>query len=303
MRLFHLITVATLLLAACNNGAGTPQKKATEKRSATVEKNDKERFLGETVMSYWDSYNFADTAAGNIAEGEQRFSNFLMLLNYTDSAIASSAIGSYIKRGYAKRELRGRYDALIRHYLDNPESPMRNDAVYAHFLRCQLACLTTDEAAARSRIEFKLQLVTKNLPGSIATDFRHIDRKGNVSTLHATESPLTLVIFNDPECENCKRIIPQLKREPLLNIPEVKVLMIYPDENTECWKSQQANMPEGWTDAYSPEGEITGKQLYHTPAMPSLYLLDSEKRIILKDAHPEVVKMAIKNILTEGAVN
>ena len=118
-----------------------------------------------------------------------------------------------------------------------------------------------------------------------------------MSALHAIESQYTLIVFSDPECDNCKRIIPELMADPVLQNEKLRVLMVYPDENTSAWKLQNRNVPEGWIDAYSPDGEIIGSVLYYIPAMPSLYLLDSEKRVVLKDAHPNVVRSMLKREL------
>ena len=286
------------LCTACKDTAGTPQKAANEK-VATNENNGTDDRVKEALMGYWNNYDFSDTTSNNRAEGEQRFANFLMLLSYADTAVAREAVALYIERGFAKPELRGRYNALINHYLENPESPMRNDAIFLHFLACELPYIADNEAA-RERIEFKMKMAAKNLPGSIAPDFDYTDRSGNHATLHGTKAPLTLIIFNDPDCENCKKVLPRLKREPMFNRSEVKVVMVYPDEETEAWMTKSDSVPAEWIDACSPGGVITNEQLYHIPAMPSLYLLDENKRVILKDAHPRMVVSAIRNLLTKN---
>ena len=73
--------------------------------------------------------------------------------------------------------------------------------------------------------------------------------------------------------------------------------MVYPDDNLQAWKAQKRTVPNGWVDAYSPNGEITGRMLYYIPAMPSLYLLDAEKRVILKDVHPNVLRSTLKHLI------
>ena len=76
-------------------------------------------------------------------------------------------------------------------------------------------------------------------------------------------------------------------------------MVIYPDADSEMWKNRISRMPIGWIDAYSPDGEIADKLLYYLPAMPSLYLLDADKRVILKDASHETVSAAIAKRLRE----
>ena len=298
MKVFNIPAILLILTmcVACTED-GNKIKKTTDKGVTSEEKNKADERLKETILKYWDNYNFCDTTRNNIAEGEQRFSNFLMLLNYADSASSHRAIANFIDKSEAEPTQKSRYEALVKHYLENPQSPMRNDAVYAYFLRCKLERIESGNEALRSRIEFKLKMVSKNIAGSIATDFKYIDRNGRMSTLHAIEARATLIIFNDPDCDNCKRILPQLIADPLFDHDFLKVMMVYPDANTHIWETQRTTLPLGWIDAYSPKGEITEKVLYHIPAMPALYLLDAEKRVILKDAHPDVVRSVVANML------
>ena len=125
----------------------------------------------------------------------------------------------------------------------------------------------------------------KNLPGSVATDFAYVERNGKQGRLSTIQSKFILVFFHDPDCENCKRIMPIAMQEPLLQRADVKVLAIYGDKDFEAWRQDTHLYPTNWIDAYSPEGEIMNKLLYYLPATPSFYLLDANKRVILKDAN------------------
>ena len=42
-------------------------------------------------------------------------------------------------------------------------------------------------------------------------------------------------------------------------------------------------MPAGWINGYDNGMVITEKRLYNLSAIPSLYLLDSQKRVLIKD--------------------
>ena len=64
----------------------------------------------------------------------------------------------------------------------------------------------------------------------------------------------------------------------------MKVLNIYIDEDLEAWRSYMPIYPENWYNGFDPDLVIRGEELYSVRAIPSLYLLDKEKRVILKDA-------------------
>lgn len=247
------------------------------------------------LLNFWNRYNFADTTARNTSIGENGFCTFLALLRNVDSVTVDKAMANFLKSGCKHDEACSKCDAFVRKYLDNPESTMRNDNLYLSFLRNRLQ--STDNEALQRRIEFKIKLLEKNRVGAVATDFAYIDREGKSGRMHTLDTPLLLLIFADPDCESCKAILPQLMGDRLLQDQRVKVLVVYPDANTEMWKNRISRMPLGWIDAYSPDGEIADRLLYYLPAMPSLYLLDADKRIILKDASHEAVSAAISKRL------
>ena len=47
--------------------------------------------------------------------------------------------------------------------------------------------------------------------------------------------------------------------------------------------------PDEWYNGYDPNLVIRNDMLYNIRAIPSLYLLDEDKRVILKDAPQETV--------------
>ena len=256
-----------------------------------------EERMAYVLEHFWQAYDFNDTTETNLVLGEQGFADFLNLLSHADSAMAFRAVQHYLSKGYAKDALRARYAGLIRHYLDNPDSPLRNDVTYMHFLRAQMELLNDGDLAERERCAFLLRMVGRNLPGSVARDFVFEDRKGVRRRMHSVASPFTLLIFNDPECETCKEMMPKLLADPLLQREELAVLAIYPDSDTEMWKTHGTPMPERWIDACTPNGEVMHNGWYYLPAMPSLYLLDAQKRVLLKDATHESLRQYFIGVL------
>ena len=63
----------------------------------------------------------------------------------------------------------------------------------------------------------------------------------------------------------------------------MSVLAIYTEGNEETWRKALPDMPEGWVVGTDRETVKTGA-LYDLKAMPSLYLLDGQKKVLLKDA-------------------
>jgi hypothetical protein len=64
----------------------------------------------------------------------------------------------------------------------------------------------------------------------------------------------------------------------------MKVLNIYIDEDLEAWRSYMPIYQETWYNGFDQDLVIRGETLYNVRAIPYLYLLDSEKTVIMKDA-------------------
>ena len=88
-------------------------------------------------------------------------------------------------------------------------------------------------------------------------------------------------------------IINALKNTPqitsLISSGKVAVLNIYIDEDLEAWRSYVPIYPEEWFNGFDPDFVIRTDVLYNVRAIPSLYLLDKDKNVIMKDAVTERV--------------
>ena len=62
------------------------------------------------------------------------------------------------------------------------------------------------------------------------------------------------------------------------------VVNVYIDEDIQAWRSYMPVYPEEWYNGFDPDFVLRNDEIYNVRAIPSLYLLDEEKRVILKDA-------------------
>ena len=60
------------------------------------------------------------------------------------------------------------------------------------------------------------------------------------------------------------------------------ILAIYPDKELDEWHKH--SLPATWIDAYDKGCQIEEQRLYDLRAIPSLYLLDARKRVLVKDS-------------------
>lgn len=246
------------------------------------------------LAHYWDNINFTDTAIIDDKEVlEQGFVNFIDFLPRMENASATQGIKAFAQKSFSKttpKKVCSYFANLTEHYLYNPNSPLRNDDLYLQFL----AYMTTAEAfdeTEKTRYDYQKRNLSKNQVGSRAADFAYIDRTGKRNTLYKTEAEYTMIYFNDPDCDNCHAITKSLAADSIFTEnPHLTVLAVYPDGDNDNWKQHPQPFPSAWIDAYSPNGEIAEKQIYFIHATPTIYLLDRNKNVILKDCSPQEVR-------------
>ena len=75
----------------------------------------------------------------------------------------------------------------------------------------------------------------------------------------------------------------------MIEAGKLKVVNIYPDADLTEWYNYLSHYPEEWITGFDAEGVLNSDTIYYLRAIPSLYLLDADKRVILKDAPLERV--------------
>ena len=247
------------------------------------------------LTHYWEQFNFADTTLVNNRDvTEQGFVNFIALLadNTPEELVRESLKNwctGFVGKDHARRVLTQTTDE----YLYNPNSPFYNENLYGLYLETLLGMLPQTDAM-RSSYQFKLKLVKRNNPGNQATDFTYYLPDGRRRTLADTQvkGDRLLLMFYDPECESCHKVLLQMAADTSLaeavRSGRLSVLAIYTEGNDEAWRKALADIPEGWIVGTDYE-VIKTRALYDLKAMPSLYLLDGKKQVILKDTPYEQI--------------
>ena len=244
------------------------------------------RWLGE---HWWDKFDFTDTLSvprwGDYAE--QAFVNFEQhLLVRVPEEMSSDALAALFRKAAVNKDVFQRFAEIAEKYLFDPNSPFRHEGLYIATLNAVLANPDLDEWE-RIRPMEQLRMAHKNRPGDRAADFRYTLANGATGTLHSLRATYTLLFFNNQGCPACRETTAQILASPYLsNLIEngtLVVMAVYSDEDTAAWRDYAPNIPGEWINAYDAAQKIKGEELYDLKAIPTLYLLDSDKRVMLKD--------------------
>lgn len=259
------------------------------------------------MRHFWDAFlsteatYFCDSMTVNgvgAAELEAQFANYATLLTHADIRQACESAESLfghvetLQKADASSNVYERFGDLMKKYFYDPNSPYREEDIYGAYLRCLAASDMTPDSL-KDAYAYDAQMCALNAIGTPAADFSFLDIKGRRHTLYGIKAEYTLLFFSNPGCEACKDIIQVLEGNPLIKDMVARgrlaVVNIYIDDDIEAWKSYQDHYPSTWYSGYDDKYAIRMEVRYNVRAIPSLYLLDSSKTVLMKDAPEERV--------------
>ena len=305
MRIKTTFILAVLLLAA-----GCRERKAEQFHALPFPDvqlpsmiSGQQEALEYMAVNYWNgmtdpsrrNYPSDSLLVSGVRRGdvEQKFADWTSIMEYAGHGVWSKAVGNLYDRALAcerkdtTSQVFETFVDLFQKYYYDPNSPMRNEDVYYHFVS-RYASYEGLSDALRGKYEREARLCALNRVGTKAADFRFADRRGKMTNLHDVKAEMTLLFFSNPGCEACMQIINVLREEPviasLIASGRLAVVNVYIDEDIQAWRDYMPIYPEEWSNGFDPDYVLRSNEIYCVRAIPSLYLLDAEKRVILKDA-------------------
>lgn len=260
-------------------------------------------FLSE---HFWDSFlkksvsrtDADSTTLGGVprAEVEQATANYIALLLSQPLAKAQSNAASFAEAliGLEQADTSGtvfeQLSDLFEKYMFDPNSPVRDEDIYVGYAG-EMASFPGFTATKRASYLEDARLSSLNERGTKAADFSFCDRRGRQYTLYGIKAEKIILFFSNPGCTACKEIIETLNSlngmAESIAAGEIAVLNIYIDEDIHGWLDYMPIYPESWYNGYDYDHMIRGNELYNVRAIPSLYLLDENKTVLLKDVPVE----------------
>ena len=281
MRYTTLILILAVLI-----GCGPKRTKTAEpQESITTEITPEER-LQYRVDHFWDDFNFEDDKQLTMLSREQMIYALSEYVTIIPEERADSLMRVLIRRASTSHDMLDYFYTLCEIVLHNPNSVLRNDEYYIPVLEELVASPLLDEYE-RIVPAYDLEVALKNRIGRQATDFVYTLEDGSEHRLYDIKANYTILMFSNPECPLCGEIMRQIASSQLLTAliehGVLKVLTLYPDEDIAHWRKYIGNIPSEWIRAYDKGGVLTKERLYNLSAIPALYLLDRDKRVLIKD--------------------
>lgn len=170
--------------------------------------------------------------------------------------------------------------------LGDPNSSYRNEDLYSNLLQAKIKSPWYDDNS-KEKIRTQLYLLMQNRVSAAANDFTYITPAGLKKKMYDLHSNFTLMYFYNPECNACKEMKDALISSPVtsekVKSGELKILAIYTDRDEKLWLDHLPGMPQNWIHGRDEDEYLFKNSVYDLRAIPTLYLLDEDKKVLVKD--------------------
>lgn len=259
-----------------------------------------DKFTDKSFKGYCDDSHVNGVA---MEELERQYGTYAMLLWQTEVAKASASVSRLFALSEAceKRDTSSnvfeKITLLTEKYLHDPNSPLRNEEFYLPYVS-GLAESDMVPAEKKPAYSFDAKMCALNRIGTQVADFSFTEFSGKKRTLYSIKADYLLLFFSNPGCPSCKDITEVIESDEnilgMMSSGRLKVVNMYIDQELDKWREYAAGYPTEWISGYDHNYIIRTDVTYNIRAIPSLYLLDSQKRVLLKDAPLERVEMYLR---------
>ena len=291
--IFIVIIFALTAISSCKNGSDKNSKSSTETPPSKLEIpevpisiNDQIAKTEYLLTYFWQNYNFGDTSLlENSNYTETPLFYYLSIVKKYNSPAIHNIYSSFLDALILSHpKVREKFLNLIEYNYYHPNSQIRDEQLYSVLVEKVIL----NKSFAKPEVErylFQKRIISQNMPGNRANLFSIQTKDGNRIAVDNIKSKYLVLIFFDPECEHCISTIESMKVSPIFKSEKVKVVAIMPENNKIKFIDGANKLPSDWISGFDYKDDIMNKLLYDLRPSPSLYLLDENKRVILKDGY------------------
>ncbi len=180
---------------------------------------------------------------------------------------------------------------------------MGMDAVYVHLVDQYYAkgLATWMDKEQLDKLIAQAETLRPTLIGKIAPDITLFKEDGSTLRLYDIASEYTVLLFWDPECGHCKKQIPfVIDFYNAYKDKGVEVLAICTKTGSDissCWSAVKERGMDIWLNASDQFLRSKYKTIYDVKTTPQIFILDKDKKILVKKIAGEDLKNVMDEIL------
>lgn len=252
--------------------------------------------LDYSLEHYWDRYDFKDVSAlgkkGVVLD-------YIVLLSKASAESARTSITHTLERASGDNMIFSLFVECFNRFFFEIDSQFRD---YEKYLAVVQYILNSPEINEQQKQKFAFpnNVIMINRLGMKVSDFTFKQKNGVQENLYKIKSEYILLFFNNPDCENCSLAKEKIVGSEILNNyiadRKLKIISIYPSKEIDHWS--RLTYPQTWINGYDYEGKIIGDGLYIIRKYPCIYLLDKDKKVLLKETTVEKIEQYLLRSLS-----
>ena len=157
---------------------------------------------------------------------------------------------------------------------------------------------TWTDAETIAKLEERAASIRPNFIGNPAPAFTLQDTLGRDYRLYDIDAKYTVLYFYDPDCGHCKTATPGLYDAYAdLRAKNVEILAICTTTDSKRWHEFIADNDLGWINLADLASKTHFKYYYDVRSTPTVYILDEDKKILLKKIATEDIPDIIDQLI------
>lgn len=263
--------------------------------------NNRPELMKYVLQHFFDDFPWNDPRIFNTPIGINKIKEYAQLVFSCNNPDLDSYVLETVNKSKANEESYYAFFDGLEKNIGFHGSQYRVERLYIAMLKDMLKQPKLSDLRKR-HCNYELGVIDKNHAGDIAPDFQIVTDKGDTTSLHKIQSEYMLLYLQHPTCPTCQQVRHMISDFPTLNRAiasgKLKVLTVYFEDDAQIWnnylRSSEAN--PSYMHGWNFDQSISFDSLYDTRAIPYMFLLDKDKRIIVKNVDENKLEDEIKKL-------
>ncbi len=250
---------------------------------------------------FFNNFPWSDPRIFHTSIGVNKVKEFCQFIAQCNRPDFNPQVLAYLDSAKVNKESYFAFFDLMEKCFGDHASPFRIETLYIAMLQDMLNYPELTDLRKR-HCQYELGVINKNNVGDIVPNFNLTLSDGTKTSLYDIPCDYMLLYLQHPTCPTCQQVRKLIANFPILNRAiasgKLKVLTVYFEDEQEVWdnyiRSAEANPTylHGWNVDQSIEND----RLFDTRAIPYLFLLDKDKRVIVKNVNEMKLEDEIKKL-------
>jgi len=262
--------------------------RASEQHNPDMPIKNPEDYMLEIKTHFFDSMDIKDTVLSHSSFINDRLRDYVFYLNQGSNEemrniLQQEAIDNAVKWIGEEYDILAKFEeTLLREYLHFQNAPMVSSVMEDHYKKLP-------EPYQDPQLMSKVAAELKTAIGVRAPDFSW-EAEGQKNHLYDLEgTDYYIVLFFSSGCPHCQIEVPKF-HDFIAGIENIKVVTVGLEDEVESWENMTKDYPEFINVRDLDKWSSQKVKDYGVSAIPSYFVLDSDKRILAKPEDFEELK-------------